>query len=197
MEEPAPQPVPPPTSPDAPPGFDRRDRLLLGVGFAAAFLLTAAGTTALTLGGGPAALRPAVTQPIAFNHAKHVKELDLACTTCHVTVETEAFSGLPDAEVCGVCHAEPQGKSAEEAKVVAAIKAGTPLSWKPLFRQPSHIFYSHRRHVVVAKLECRLCHGAIAQTTSPPGRVRKLRMDDCLACHRRSGVSTACTACHR
>lgn len=142
-------------------------------------------------------LSPATRQPIAFNHKKHVKELELACPTCHVTVETEAFSSLPAADVCSGCHAEAQGKSAEEARLVALLKKGEPLRWSPLFRQPAHLFYSHRRHVVAAKLACPTCHGSIAETTSPPGHVRKLRMNDCLACHREKKVSTDCTACHR
>ncbi len=167
------------------------------IGLAASLLLGGAAATALTLGGGPATFRPAIRQPIAFNHRKHVQELDLSCPTCHLTVEKEAFSGLPDAEVCASCHEELQGKSEEEKKLVQLLKAGVPLSWKPLFRQPSHIFYSHRRHVVVAKLDCQLCHGSIAMTTAPPARVRRLRMNDCIACHRRSGVSTDCTTCHR
>ncbi len=94
-------------------------------------------------------------QPISFNHKKHVTELDIACTTCHVTVETEAFSGLPDAELCAGCHLEPQGKSEEEKRLVEMLKKGTALAWKPLFRQPAHVFYSHRRHVIAAKLQCR------------------------------------------
>jgi len=166
-------------------------------GFAAVFLLSGAATTALTLGGRDGLFRPAVRQPISFNHRKHVKELEIECTTCHQTVETEAFSGLPDADVCATCHAEPQGKSEEEKRLVAMLKKGTVLAWKPLFRQPAHVFYSHRRHVTVAKLECRGCHGAIADSVAPPARVRKLKMGDCLECHQRMRASTDCTGCHR
>jgi hypothetical protein len=175
----------------------RRERVLLALGFAASFLLAGAGMTAITLGGGPAFSRPAVQQPIAFNHLKHTKELDLSCPTCHLTVEKEAFSGLPAAEVCAGCHSEPQGKSEEEEKLVQLLKDGAPLGWKPLFRQPPHVFYSHRRHVAVAKIDCSVCHGTIAATTAPPGRVKRLRMIDCISCHRRSGASTDCTTCHR
>lgn len=136
-------------------------------------------------------------QPIAFNHRKHVKDLELACSTCHASYEKEAFSGLPDAETCGACHSEPQGKSPEEQKLVALLKSGAPLQWVSLFRQPAHVFYSHRRHVVAAKIDCPVCHGTIAASVAPPRSVRKLRMQDCLDCHRRAGVSTDCTACHR
>jgi hypothetical protein len=168
-----------------------RDAALLGL--LAFFLLTGS----ITVFRSGRAVASSAVQPIAFNHAKHVKDLDLACSTCHQFYEKETFSGLPDGEVCASCHLDPQGKSAEEGKLVKLLKAGASPPWVPLFRQPAHVFYSHRRHVVVAKIECPTCHGSIADTASPPATVRKLRMEDCLDCHRRSGVSTDCTACHR
>jgi hypothetical protein len=159
--------------------------------FLAFFFLTGAVTI---WRGGP---EPRARQPIAFNHKKHVQELDLACSSCHQFYEKEAFSGLPGADVCSTCHQEPQGKSKEEAKLVRLLQSGAPLEWTGLFRQPAHVFYSHRRHVVAARIECAVCHGSIAATTAPPTSVKRLRMKDCLDCHRRSGVSTDCTACHR
>lgn len=160
--------------------------------FLALFFLTAAATTWRVRHSGPGA-----AQPIAFNHKKHVKDLDIACSSCHQFFEKETFSGLPAADVCSACHSEAQGKSAEEARLVGLLKAGTPLEWTGLFRQPAHVFYSHRRHVMAAKIECPTCHGMIAASTAPPRRVERLRMQDCLDCHRRSKVSTDCTACHR
>ncbi len=165
---------------------------------AAGFLvfLLLGGATTMTLGNAPLFSKP-VEQPIAFNHRKHVSENELACSTCHTSYEKEAFSGLPDAEACAVCHAEAQGTSGEERKLVGILQSGRPLEWKPLFRQPAHVFYSHRRHVVTAGIECKVCHGAIGESVKPPARVKLLRMDDCLACHQRTGASTACTSCHR
>lgn len=146
----------------------------------------------------PLALRrPAVHQPIAFNHRKHVKDNELACSTCHEYYEKEAFSGLPASDLCASCHLEPQGKSAEELKLVRLLKAGAPLDWKPLFLQPPHVYYSHRRHVVAAHIDCAVCHGGIALTSSPPARVKSLRMADCIDCHRERGAPTGCNACHR
>jgi hypothetical protein len=143
------------------------------------------------------AYSPSVRQPIAFNHRKHVEEVGLACSTCHEYYEKEAFSGLPTADACGACHSEPQGKTAEEAALVKLLASGAPLDWKPLFRQPPHVFYSHRRHVVSGKIECGVCHGTIAKSTVPPSSVKRLQMQDCIDCHERRGVSTACTTCHR
>jgi Cytochrome c7 and related cytochrome c/Class III cytochrome C family len=140
---------------------------------------------------------PSVDQPIAFNHKKHVVDNQLGCSTCHTFYETETFSGLPDADVCSTCHSEPLGKSAEEAKLVRLLKEKRPLVWSSLFRQPSHVFYSHRRHVMKAQIRCERCHGNFAQTTSPPRSVKKLKMADCIGCHEEKNVSVECTTCHR
>lgn len=168
---------------------DGRGWILAGV---SGFLLFLIGSSV------PSALRrSAVEQPIAFNHQKHVKDNDLACSTCHEYYEKEAFSGLPTSEICASCHLEPQGKSEEERKLVRLLKAGAPLDWKPLFLQPPHVYYSHRLHVMTAKIDCPVCHGGIAQTSLPPGRVRRLKMADCIDCHEKRGAPTQCTACHR
>jgi len=138
-----------------------------------------------------------VKQPVEFNHKKHVAELGISCDTCHSSYQKETFSGLPSAEDCAACHAEAQGSGEKERALVEKLKRGETLEWKRLFAQPPHVFFSHRRHVVVAKLACPTCHGGIADTSSPPRQVRKLAMADCIACHRKSNVSVACTACHR
>jgi hypothetical protein len=136
-------------------------------------------------------------QPIEFNHRKHVVENEIDCSTCHLHYETETFSGFPDAEVCATCHEEPQGNSAEEARLVSLLRSGKPLVWNSLFRQPAHVFYSHRLHVVKAQLKCEQCHGDLAETTAPPRSVKKLTMAGCIACHESGGVSGDCNTCHR
>lgn len=141
---------------------------------------------------------PSSEQPIAFNHRKHVVDNEMACSDCHEFYEREAFSGLPDAGSCSFCHAEePLGTSAEEAKLLELIESGEPIAWKPLFRQPPHVFYSHRRHVAVAQIECSVCHGSIGESEAPPARVKTLDMDDCLGCHESQGARAQCTTCHR
>lgn len=138
-----------------------------------------------------------IVQPIAFNHRKHVAEQKIECSTCHEHYQTQAFSGLPTVDTCAMCHTEAIGKSAEEKKLVRLIREGKPLVWQSLFRQPAHVFYSHRRHVMQAKLACEQCHGRFADTTSPPVRVARLTMTECVECHTARGVAIDCTTCHR
>jgi hypothetical protein len=170
-------------------GVARRGLLYWAVGFV---LVAAVALPVL------ASRRPRVEQPVAFNHRKHTEELGLQCDFCHVYVRTGAHAGLPDAETCAMCHEAMEGTTAEAARVRELIAAGDPLRFKKLFRLPSHVFYTHRRHVGIAGLECRNCHGAIAETERPPERpLVKIRMAFCLDCHRQRGQSVDCTACHR
>lgn len=161
------------------------------------FLLCLVIGTAATLRRGAPASDARIVQPIVFDHKKHVQDLELECSACHPYYQTETFSGLPGPEICALCHLEPQGESPEEMKLVDVLKSGAPLEWKPLFQQPAHVFYSHRRHVAVAGIACSVCHGDIAESARPPEQVVRLTMDDCVRCHEEQGASTDCTACHR
>lgn len=141
---------------------------------------------------------PPVAQPVAFSHQKHTEELQLACEFCHKYVMTGAHSGLPGPETCALCHSVPLGSSAEAARLAGLLKEGRPLEFAKLFRLPTDVFYTHRRHVAIAGIECVECHGAIAHTALPPERpLVKIEMAFCLACHRERGITTDCTACHR
>ncbi len=145
-----------------------------------------------------AAREPPVPQPIAFNHLKHTRDLGLGCEFCHKYVQLGAHSGLPDAETCSLCHRVPLGTSEEAAKLTEMISDGEPLQFNKLFQLADHVFYTHRRHVGIAELECDNCHGAIADTERPPTRpLVDITMDFCLDCHRERELTVDCNACHR
>ena len=145
-----------------------------------------------------ARLGGAVPQPVAFNHLKHTQELGLSCEFCHVYVRAGAHPGLPDATTCSACHGTRLGTSEEAAKVTSLIEADDPIHFNKLFKLPDHVFYTHRRHVGIAELECETCHGAIAETERPPERpLVQISMDFCMDCHREQEQSLDCNACHR
>lgn len=142
-------------------------------------------------------LEPGVRQPIQFNHAKH-KAQGLQCSACHQHVEEQAFAGLPRVETCMLCHSVPQTKSAEEEKVRQFAEKDKNIHWQRLYRMPGDVFFSHRRHVILAKVECQTCHGAIGEAMAPPGRPAvNQSMEWCLACHEKRQASLDCNACHR
>jgi cytochrome c7-like protein/class III cytochrome C family protein len=142
--------------------------------------------------------QPPVPQPVAFNHKKHTEDLQLGCDFCHQYFRTSAHSGLPDAQTCSLCHSVPLGESQEAAKLTALLSQGEPLQFNKLFRLPDYVFYTHRRHVTVAGLECAECHDGIAETERPPERpLIAVTMAFCVDCHEERDVTTDCNACHR
>lgn len=136
-------------------------------------------------------------QPITFTHKKHV-EKGFPCETCHQTVEKAAHAGLPSLQICLMCHSAPITESPEEEKIREYAKRGEELRWAKVYKLPDNVYYSHRRHVGLGKLECKTCHGAIGESTAPPTEpVVALTMNWCLECHRERKVETDCNACHR
>lgn len=143
------------------------------------------------------AFRRSVSQPIAFNHQLHVEGNGMECVECHVYVLTQTFAGLPTVERCLECHEAPLTDSAEEEKIRQFAARGEPLVWNRLYEMPDHVYSSHRRHVVAGGMDCAECHGPIAATTKPPPRpLKNMTMDFCMDCHRRSGITNDCLACH-
>jgi hypothetical protein len=172
--------------------LDPSRRLVIGV---VALIMATAGFPT-----GRTALRPTerVSQPIQFNHQKHVKDAGVECSVCHEYYATSEHSGLPSLELCKACHAEALTKSPEEQKLLTLMASNPQPAFRKLFRMPDHVRYSHSRHVVAGGLACETCHGAIAETTAPPASpLVRITMDTCTGCHSERGVKTDCTQCHR
>ena len=136
-------------------------------------------------------------QPIAFNHAKHI-ENGMTCTDCHLGVESQAKATLPTLATCLSCHESALTQSAEEEKIRRLASAGRELAWIQITRMPAHVYFSHRRHVQLAKLECATCHGPMEKATQPPRKsFRLLNMEACIKCHQQRQARTDCNDCHR
>jgi len=118
-------------------------------------------------------------QPIAFPHVKHQ---GVACAVCHRGVTTAARAGIPSAAFCAKCH--------------SALPRD--IAWVQVTRLPSHVNFSHRRHVTLARLDCASCHGEMRERRTPMGAAPiQLTMTTCLSCHRQEGAAEDCAACHR
>lgn len=161
-------------------------------GLALAAAAVAAGAVALGLG------RSAARQPIAFNHRLHAEELGMECVDCHLHAVGGERATIPNVAVCIDCHEEAQTESPEEARLVERIASGEPIPWLRVYWVPSDVYFSHRRHTAVAGIECSTCHGPVAELERPLTRpLIDLTMDDCIDCHRESGVTNDCISCHR
>jgi len=155
----------------------------------------------------------AVTQPIAFNHKAHI-DSGLECPFCHDSVESDAHAGVPPTDTCLVCHEsstvgaatddcegchEVDGSEATfEATLQRYGARGEPVPWHRIYDLPDHVYFSHRRHVAVAGIECAECHGDVPNLVVPAAQpLVRHRMDWCLGCHEARGASTDCIHCHR
>ena len=65
----------------------------------------------------PTLLYSKKTQPVDFNHALHVAEVDNGCQSCHFYRDDGTFSGIPTLETCVECHEDVLGETEEEALV--------------------------------------------------------------------------------
>jgi Cytochrome c7 and related cytochrome c len=142
-------------------------------------------------------------QPIPFNHRIHTVTNELGCDTCHEGVMKSPRAGLPRVELCMGCHEGDitTNKTAEPyiATLRQHAKAGKELPWVRLYELPKNVYYSHRRHTAIAKLDCAVCHGEIGKSDRPPVEAidRTLDMRNCIACHEKHAVGNDCAWCHR
>ena len=138
-----------------------------------------------------------VVQPIDFSHQKHLA-MNLPCAMCHKFYTTRQAAGRPGVATCAACHAAMPPKNPETVKLRRYIDQKKEIPWRRVYVAPDHVFYSHRTHVVDAKLECPVCHGAIdKQANALTKPLKPLSMDACMDCHRARKVTNDCNACHK
>ena len=130
-------------------------------------------------------------QPIWFSHKVHAGQNQIDCEYCHFTAETSMHAGIPPASVCMNCHSQvKQGKRTgkkEIAKIYAAIRKNKPIKWVKVDNLPDFVYFNHEQHVKVGKLDCKECHGDVAQMDQI-AQVNDLSMGWCLDCHRKHKV---------
>lgn len=131
-------------------------------------------------------------QPIKFSHKVHVGANKIDCKYCHSTAEYSKSAGIPAMELCMNCHVlvregARSGKF-EIAKVVEANETKKPVAWIRLHNLPDHVFFSHAQHVSIAKVDCKQCHGAVAEMDIMK-QTSDLSMGWCINCHRQTKVN--------
>lgn len=138
----------------------------------------------------------AVEQPISYNHKKHIAA-GLECAACHEGIaERRVHAQLPRTEVCVNCHGSEDNPKTQAVRDYAAHNREIP--WQRVYSVPKHVFFSHDRHVGIAKLDCAVCHGNMAEKATPvTAQAVPIKMDRCIACHQSRGVASDCLACHR
>lgn len=138
------------------------------------------------------------TQPILFNHKKHLTDAGLNCFNCHTRVLTHEKASIPNIGICKDCHEQPMTESKEEKKLVDFIQKNQPIPWIQVHRVPDHAYFSHRRHVTIGKVACLACHGNVPEKTLPFSKPHlPVKMSFCIDCHAKNKVDTDCATCHR
>ena len=141
---------------------------------------------------------PKIEQPIRFDHKLHVVKTNgagMKCINCHKFYLTQRNSGRPSIEVCKACHDNP-GKDPDKAKLMKFLDKDQEIPWKRIYYLRDYVRYPHLFHT--DKIDCVVCHGPMADQTSPPGaRMVKQNMSFCIDCHKSRGATTECTSCHK
>lgn len=137
----------------------------------------------------------APAQPIAFSHALHAGQYEIACQYCHTGVEIGKSANIPSANICMNCHTHIQnvggkeGISPEIAKIYAAVDNNQPIEWVRVHNLPDLAYFNHAQHVAVGGIECQTCHGPI-QEMEVVGQHGSLTMGWCIDCHRQTEIAT-------
>jgi len=116
--------------------------------------------------GPPDPLRP----QIRFSHKLHGEQAE--CVGCHATVEEQADAGVPKLSDCLDCHdgmqSEKPEDQVEEKKLDVYAAAKREIQWRRSAYMAPGVKFSHKVHIVEAELDCKDCHGDIAQTNTLP-----------------------------
>ena len=173
--------------------------------FAGALVALAAGWAGL-----PRVLYRSRPQPVEFSHKVHTEQGGMKCEDCHEIRTDGTFAGIPRLDKCAGCHAAAMGTTAAEKRFVDGyVTPQREVQWAVYARQPENVYFSHTVHVKLAGLECSACHGTDGRTDAlrpyQEDRIsgysrdvwNRMRMDDCVACHRQHGIENSCLDCHK
>jgi hypothetical protein len=135
-------------------------------------------------------------QPIAFVHSKHVNEVQMECSECHVSVERGPVAGIPDIRTCWSCHANTLTEHPEIQKLRAYQERGEDIPWQRVYGwvEEAHVHFNHAPHIR-ASVECATCHGDVSSMAVAERAVTHT-MQFCVDCHKQRQAPTDCTTCH-
>lgn len=139
-------------------------------------------------------------QPLVFNHRVHIEDADLECIDCHTNAHTAVRAGLPGKTICLDCHDidDEENTHPEKDKMFVFEDRDDDIPWVRVAVTPPDVFFSHRRHVAAAGLDCAECHPDQTTLTEPPPTVKLvMTMTECIACHEQNNTTADCLACHR
>ena len=134
-------------------------------------------------------------QPIPFSHKTHIEEAGQQCRDCHKMPGTGEAAGFPPESLCMDCHSSIKTDSPSVAKLAEYYRDHKSIPWVRVYRIPPNVWFSHKSHVEKAKVDCAVCHGAVA-THDAMVKEKPTTMKFCMDCHEANKASVACDFCH-
>jgi hypothetical protein len=138
------------------------------------------------------------TGDVTFSHYVHTKQHNIQCRICHQNYEKQERAGIPTIATCAICHSEIiNPKSEKEKKINEYVISNKPVFFQNYYTVPDYVYFSHRRHVKIGKLDCVLCHGDMTEQKSKElSNFRPFIMKVCFDCHQQRNITTDCGNCH-
>ncbi len=126
-----------------------------------------------------------------FSHAAHKKP---SCGRCHKQTEGMPRPSFPSRKRCVRCHDEED--DVERLRQFFGNDQETGM-WASAGRQSGEIVFDHAAHAEREGIACRRCHEDVA-TASSILSTMKMRMAECMDCHRRDAPKRlGCANCHK
>jgi Cytochrome c7 and related cytochrome c/Class III cytochrome C family len=138
--------------------------------------------------------QPGPEQPIPYSHKTHLA-LGLKCSDCHANRDPGREMGIPEASKCMACHTTIAKDKPSIQKLAGLFKVKQPIPWIRVYSIPSGVTWSHRDHLK-AGLNCKLCHGDVAQLAVMTRLMNVTTMDGCIGCHKDNQADASCGVCH-
>lgn len=146
---------------------------------------------------------PLPEQPVQFSHTLHVNNLNLECLYCHEYAEKSIHATIPKSQLCLDCHEGADIDRPEAKKLLSILETEKEVQWQRVYKVKDHVYFSHRIHTTVAKIECQECHGPIENMTvavrssGASSNRGFIEMGWCLTCHKKRGAPRECITCHK
>lgn len=137
------------------------------------------------------------SQPIAFPHTTHARDLGLDCKYCHAQTDRSNFADIPSMETCYGCHRDILQKTDYLRPVRQAYLDEKPLAWERVNNLADHVHFNHAAHINNG-VSCVSCHGDV-ENMPLIAPAHHFNMKFCLDCHRQQENKNlqGCTTCHR
>jgi hypothetical protein len=133
-------------------------------------------------------------QPLPFSHKLHTQFIQ-SCLDCHQIASDGWTMNYPPEGKCMTCHATIKTDSPAIKKLADFAAQKKPVPWVQVYQVPDYVYFSHRTHVVKAKMDCANCHGPVRERDVIV-KERPTSMPACINCHKEKGAPIGCRTCH-